>query len=156
MQLAPVLHIVALNASMQVIWSQTGMPVLRAGMTTSSLDDVTDMWCTERSKGNRISHKHSSHSSDDILLPWLTTTANRVRTAQFRTSERMSVLLMPCKQYGQNFADESLQTRRSFRKQIAKQQTKCMRQSAAHEQGCALQVHSICRAGRATAGLIDK
>ncbi len=54
------------------------------------------MWCTERNKGNRISHRHSSHSSDDILLPWLTTTANRVRTAQLRTSDLMSVLLMPC------------------------------------------------------------
>lgn len=55
------------------------------------------MWCTERSKGNRISHRHSSHSSEDIRLPWLTTTANKVRTAQLRTSDRLSVLLIPCR-----------------------------------------------------------
>ena len=31
-----------------------------------------------------------------MRFPWLTTTANKVRTAQLRTSDLLSVLLIPC------------------------------------------------------------
>jgi len=58
---------------MQMVWCYvlkvSKLLLLNRRQHTSSLEDVTDMWCTERSKGNRISHRHSSHSSEDILLP---------------------------------------------------------------------------------------
>ena len=55
------------------------------------------MWCTERSSGNSICHRHSSHAAGPRRAPWLTTTANSVRTALLRTSGRASPA-RPCAQ----------------------------------------------------------
>ena len=62
---------------------------------TSSLEEVAARWCTERSSGKSICHRHSSQAGALMRPPCPATTAYSVRTALLRTSGRTSVL-RPC------------------------------------------------------------